>query len=85
LGATVVLAVRSTDALTTLVEEITVLGGSALAVPTYVVNSASVATLVTQTIEVYKHLDIAFNNTGIGSPNARLTKVSEEEVGPGYG
>ncbi|GCE09160.1 SDR family NAD(P)-dependent oxidoreductase [Dictyobacter aurantiacus] len=78
-GAAVVLAARTADSLNALVEEISAAGGRAVAVPTDVTNAASVEALVARTLEVYGHLDIAFNNAGVGAPNARLIDVSEED------
>ncbi|SRR5712692_7352794 len=77
-GATVVLAVRSEEALAGLVNEITANGGNAIAVKTDVSNAVSMEALVKHTVERYGKLDLAVNNAGIAGGNTSLAQVSEE-------
>jgi NAD(P)-dependent dehydrogenase (short-subunit alcohol dehydrogenase family) len=61
-----VLAARDEEALSSLVEEIEVAGGSALAVRTDVTVPESVEELVNRTIDAYGRVDAALNNAGGG-------------------
>jgi NAD(P)-dependent dehydrogenase (short-subunit alcohol dehydrogenase family) len=61
-GATVVLAARSADYLEQVQKEIEADGGRALAVPTNLVDDASVDALVSTTVERYGRLDVLVNN-----------------------
>ncbi|GHO93569.1 2,5-dichloro-2,5-cyclohexadiene-1,4-diol dehydrogenase [Reticulibacter mediterranei] len=77
-GASVVLASRSEQEMTHIVEEIRSVGGNALAVPTDVSSAASLEELVRQTVETYGRLDIAFNNAGIGMHKPFIEYTEEE-------
>ena len=61
-GATVVLAARNADYLGQVRDEITTAGGSALAVPTNLVDGEQIAALVDRTVNEYGHLDALVNN-----------------------
>ncbi|MFC7619095.1 SDR family NAD(P)-dependent oxidoreductase [Microlunatus sp. GCM10028923] len=65
-GAAVVLAARTEQALTALADELTEVGGRALAVPTDVGDPASVLRLVEQTVGAFGRLDLAVNNAAAG-------------------
>lgn len=79
-GAGVVLAARDEHRLRALADDITCLGGSALAVPTDVTDPVSVARLVEQTLGAYGRLDAAVNNAaGGGHRPTPLADVSVED------
>ena len=61
-GAKVVLAARSADYLDTVQKEIEADGGTALAVPTNLVDDADVEALVSRTVDAYGRLDALVNN-----------------------
>lgn len=65
-GASLVLADLDADKLPDLAAELESAGAQALAHPTDVSDSASVAALVAATIARFGHLDICFANAGIG-------------------
>jgi len=78
-GAAVVLAARSKEAINSIAEEISELGGQALAVTTDVTDAGSVEQLVEQTLSRYGRVDAAFNNAGGGSPPRPLAESAIEE------
>jgi NAD(P)-dependent dehydrogenase (short-subunit alcohol dehydrogenase family) len=61
-GARVVLAARSADYLAAVAREIESEGGSALAVPTNLVDPEQVAALLERTIDAFGRLDVLVNN-----------------------
>jgi short-subunit dehydrogenase len=65
-GCKVVLAARRIDRLQNLAAKIQNLGGEAIAIPVDIVNSVEVNNMVQTTIDLYGHIDILFNNAGIG-------------------
>jgi short-subunit dehydrogenase len=65
-GCKVVLAARRIDRLQSLAAKIQDLGGEAIAIPVDIVDSMDVDNMVKTTIELYGHIDILFNNAGIG-------------------
>ena len=65
-GCKVVLAARRIDRLQTLVGKIQNLGGEAIAIPVDIVDSLELDNMVQTTIDLYGHIDILFNNAGIG-------------------
>jgi NAD(P)-dependent dehydrogenase (short-subunit alcohol dehydrogenase family) len=78
-GATVVLAARTRPELDALAAEIAAAGGEALAVPTDVIDPASVEALVERTVSAYGRLDVAFNNAGHGHQPVPLAELPSEE------
>lgn len=62
----VILAARRIDRLQTLAAKIQDAGGEAIAVPMDIVNPDEVDNMVKTSIELYDHIDILFNNAGIG-------------------
>ena len=64
-GARVVVAGRTTEALDTLVAEITRNGGRALAVPTDVSDEAAVQALAERAVEAFGGIDTWINNAGV--------------------
>jgi NAD(P)-dependent dehydrogenase (short-subunit alcohol dehydrogenase family) len=78
-GATVVLAARTAEAIATIADEINADGGTALAVPTDVIDPESVARLVDRTVTTFGRLDIAFNNAGSGHMPRPLADISFED------
>jgi NADP-dependent 3-hydroxy acid dehydrogenase YdfG len=65
-GASVVLAARRIDRLQELVAKIQAEGGQAMATPVDITNGADVTNMVKSVIEIYKRIDILFNNAGFG-------------------
>ena len=65
-GCKVVLAARRLDRLQNLAAKIQELGGEAIAVPVDIIDPAEVDNMVQTTIDLYGHIDILFNNAGIG-------------------
>jgi short-subunit dehydrogenase len=65
-GCKVILAARRIDRLQNLATKIQELGGESIAIPVDIVNSAEVDNMVETTLDLYGHIDILFNNAGIG-------------------
>jgi short-subunit dehydrogenase len=65
-GCKVVLAARRIDRLQNLAAKIQDLGGEAIAIPCDLVDSVDVDNMVKSTLDLYGHIDILFNNAGIG-------------------
>ena len=65
-GCKVVLAARRIDRLQNLAAKIQNAGGEAIAIPVDVLNPADVNNMVQSTLDLYDHIDILFNNAGIG-------------------
>jgi NAD(P)-dependent dehydrogenase (short-subunit alcohol dehydrogenase family) len=78
-GAAVVLAARSSDAISELAEEIKEAGGHALAVPTDLVDETAIDNLVTVVRDEYGIVDVLMNNGGVLPPARRLERYSREE------
>jgi NAD(P)-dependent dehydrogenase (short-subunit alcohol dehydrogenase family) len=78
-GATVVLAARDEQALTSLAGEIISNGGDALAVPTDVSDPGSVERLVRQAVKAAGRIDAAFNNAGAGHQPVPLAELAVED------
>ena len=68
-GCKVVLASRRLERLQTLAAEIQNEGGEALAIPMDINEPAEIELMVQTTIDVYRKIDILFNNAGFGSMN----------------
>src|SRR5512132_3158765 len=78
-GASVALAARSEDRLRELADEIGVMGGRAIAVPTDVGDADAIRDLVGATVSEFGRLDIAVNNAaGGGVPPTPLADVPVE-------
>lgn len=77
-GATVVLAARDERALGAVVRDIQERDGRALAVPTDIANASDVERLIQRTLDVYGHLDVAFNNAADGPAPAPLAEIPLE-------
>ncbi|HTE41885.1 MAG TPA: SDR family NAD(P)-dependent oxidoreductase [Steroidobacteraceae bacterium] len=78
-GAKVVVTARRRPELRTLVDEISALGGDAIAVDGDVRSEAHAKSLVDIAIERYGALDIAFNNAGTLGPIRNTPEVSLRE------
>jgi NADP-dependent 3-hydroxy acid dehydrogenase YdfG len=65
-GCKVVLAARRMDRLQDLAAKIQDMGGEAMAIPMDIVNYADIDNMVETTLDLYSHIDILFNNAGIG-------------------
>jgi NADP-dependent 3-hydroxy acid dehydrogenase YdfG len=65
-GCKVVLAARRMDRLQDLAARIQDEGGEAMAIPVDIVNRADIDNMVETTLDLYSHIDILFNNAGIG-------------------
>ncbi len=77
-GAKVVVANRREKEGKETVEMIKKAGGEATFVQTDVRIASQVENMVQQTVKKYGHLDIAFNNAGVGGIMARLIRMNEE-------
>jgi short-subunit dehydrogenase len=66
-GCKVVLAARRLDRLQTLVAEIQAEGGEALAIPVDLSQPAEIEVMVQTALDLYRRIDILFNNAGYGS------------------
>ncbi|ORJ58833.1 SDR family NAD(P)-dependent oxidoreductase [Mycobacterium simiae] len=64
-GAAVVLVARSAGPLEQLAQQIRLLGGDALAVPTDVTSAEEVSALVSKTMDRFGRIDVLVNNAGI--------------------
>jgi NAD(P)-dependent dehydrogenase (short-subunit alcohol dehydrogenase family) len=82
-GASVVLAARTADAIAALAGQITQRGGRALAVPTDVTDPASMERLVDDVVATFGRLDAAFNNAGSGQMPKPLAEISFEDFEAG--
>lgn len=69
-GAAVVLASRSMDLLSAIVEEVRAKGGKGLALPVDVTSPESVQSVVDKTVEEFGRLDVMVNNAGIAMVHA---------------
>ncbi len=65
-GCKVILAARRIDRLQNLAAKIQNAGGEAIAIPVDVMNLADINNMVETAIDLYDHIDILFNNAGIG-------------------
>ncbi|HUW47077.1 MAG TPA: glucose 1-dehydrogenase [Dehalococcoidia bacterium] len=77
-GARVMVAARREKEGKETVEMIKKAGGEAMFVQTDVRIASQVENMVQQTVKKYGHLDIAFNNAGVGGIMARLIRMTEE-------
>lgn len=66
-GCKVVLAARRLERLQALVEEIQSGGGEAVAIPVDVSESAEIHLMVQTVLDIYRKIDILFNNAGFGA------------------
>ena len=78
-GWTVALAGRRADALAGTVAAAGADGSRALAVPTDVTDSASVAKLFDMVVEKFGRVDFIFNNAGINAPGIPLEDLSDKQ------
>jgi NAD(P)-dependent dehydrogenase (short-subunit alcohol dehydrogenase family) len=78
LGATVVLAARSVEALSSVREEIEAAGGTAVVEPADLADPASLDRLMVHADEAGR-LDILVNNAGVLPPARRLERLTHEE------
>jgi NAD(P)-dependent dehydrogenase (short-subunit alcohol dehydrogenase family) len=78
-GANVVLAARSDDAIAVLAEEIQRAGGAAIAVACDVSDAQSVAALIAHTEDHFGRVDILVNNAGLIEPIARIAESDPED------
>lgn len=65
-GCKVVLAARRMDRLQDLAAKIQDAGGEAIAIPVDILNRADIENMIETTLDLYSHIDILFNNAGIG-------------------
>ena len=77
-AAKVVVAARREKEGKETVEMIKKAGGEAMFVQTDVRIASQVENMVQQTVKKYGHLDIAFNNAGVGGIMARLIRTTED-------
>jgi short-subunit dehydrogenase len=68
-GCKVVLAARRLDRLQLLAAEIQNAGGEALAIPVDVMERAEIDVMVQTALDLYRRVDILFNNAGFGGVN----------------
>jgi NADP-dependent 3-hydroxy acid dehydrogenase YdfG len=74
-GATTILAARTTDDLQKVTDTIHAMGGKAFALPTDVTNEQQLAALIEWTQGAYDRIDILVNNAGGGTPRTPITKA----------
>jgi len=74
-GAVTILAARTEQDLSVIVDTIRASGGKALAVPTDVTDDQQLATLVSTTLARFGHIDILVNNAGGGPPRTLVAKA----------
>ena len=79
-GWTVALAGRRADALAGTVAAAGADGSRALAVPTDVTDSASVAKLFDMVVEKFGRVDFIFNNAGMNAPGIPLEDLSDKQL-----
>ncbi len=77
-GAKVAVAARREKEGKETAEMIRKAGGEATFIQTDVRIASQVENMVNRTVEKYGHLDIAFNNAGVGGIMARLVRTTEE-------
>ena len=75
-GASVILAARRADLLTSLERDITRHGGKARAIPTDVTIDGDIETLTQETLASWGRIDALVNNAGIGGGHSILTDVA---------
>ncbi len=78
-GYSVVLAGRRVEPLETTVKEAGPFGSHALIVPTDVSQPISVSALFAKTKEIFRRLDLLFNNAGTGAPSIPLEDLTYEQ------
>jgi len=81
LGAKVVLAARSEDAIKTIAADITEKGGQAMAITCDVSSASDVSNMVTKTVETFGSLDVLINNAGIIDPIGKMGSIDVEAWG----
>jgi hypothetical protein len=79
-GCKVVLAARRMDRLQDLAAKIQDAGGEAMAVPMDIVNRADIDNMVETTLDLYSHIDILFNNAGIGRVDWFENMTAERDI-----
>jgi len=77
-GATVVLGARRVDHIKSLADELTRVGGRALAVPTDVTRCEQVKKLVDAAAQAYGRIDIMINNAGL-MPHSPLERLKVDD------
>ena len=82
-GASVVLGGRNVEALESVRERITALGGNAIAVRTDVADVDSMRNLAARAVATYGRLDAAFNNATDGPRPAPLAEIDPDEFDRG--
>jgi gluconate 5-dehydrogenase len=78
-GAAVVLASRNVENLKAAVQELSGLGGKALAIRTDIRVEHQIMEAVERTVRTLGKIDILVNNSGSGGPNMPVAKMSLEE------
>ena len=81
LGAHVVLAARSAEAIERIAEEIAAAGGTATAVPTDMADHHAVSALVAAATDATGRLDLLVNNAGLIDPIARIADSDPDAWG----
>jgi len=66
-GCKVILAARRLERLQALAEEIQHMGGDAVAIPVDINERAEIKIMVQTALDIYKQIDILFNNAGFGA------------------
>lgn len=81
LGARVVLAARSQEAISHIAKELNESGGTSIAIACDVADYNQVNSLVAQTIMKFGKIDIIVNNAGLIDPIGHITDVSPQDWG----
>ncbi len=79
-GCKVILAARRMDRLQDLAAKIQEAGGEAMAIPMDIVNRADIDNMVETTLDLYSHIDILFNNAGIGRVDWFENMTAERDI-----
>jgi NADP-dependent 3-hydroxy acid dehydrogenase YdfG len=79
-GCKVVLAARRLDRLQNLAAKIQSQGGEAIAIPVDIVNFADIDNMVQSALDLYGHIDILFNNAGIGRVDWFENHTNERDI-----
>lgn len=78
-GAAVILASRNAENLNATVQELSAMGGKALAIPTDIRFEQEIIEAVAKSVSFFGKIDILVNNSGSGGPNKPVVEMSLAE------